>query len=224
MTKYDPFSFGQVNLGGKPAGGGAPTPDDMLFADAGPVKQAPAPADNSWSLLDESVDALLPGGAAPAADAIEFGADILGEVGPELAQPAPVAKPARTEPRVAPRPAAPVTKAKPVAAKAAANSVPTPKPPAGAGARAPGVSIQATEAAARAAASAASQSIRRSAPVLPTRRGGGVASLLVPMAVLAGGGTAASWFYLMQQNPVMAGIAGLLSLVGAAFTWLSLRG
>jgi hypothetical protein len=86
-----------------------------------------------------------------------------------------------------------------------------------------GGSIAATESAARAALTQV-VAPRRSAPVMPMRRGGSVAGLLVPIALLGLGGTAASWFYLMAQNPVMAGITALLSVVGAAFAWLSLRG
>ena len=53
MTRHDPFSYGQVQLGAdKNADAG--TPDDLLFADAGPAKKA-APADPSWELLDADV-------------------------------------------------------------------------------------------------------------------------------------------------------------------------
>ncbi|MBL8755375.1 MAG: hypothetical protein JNK15_18895 [Planctomycetes bacterium] len=224
MTKYDPFSFGQVKLGDKAPSAGGPAPDDMLFADAGPVKQAPPAAADSWALLDESVDSLLPGATAPAADAIEFGADILGEVGPEpvRAAPPPAPKVGKAQ-KATPQPAKP-------AAAAAPRSKPAVPPSSPAGKAAPvarvaGGSIQATESAARAAAAQApTQPVRRGAPMMPMRRSAGIAAVLVPLAVLAVGGTAASWFYLMQNNPVMAGIAALSSLVGAAFTRLSLRG
>ena len=46
----------------------------------------------------------------------------------------------------------------------------------------------------------------------------------LPIAICAGGGTAASWFWVMQQNPVMAGILGATTLVSALFAWLLLRG
>jgi hypothetical protein len=34
----------------------------------------------------------------------------------------------------------------------------------------------------------------------------------------------ASWMLVMQQNPVMAGIVAAITVVGAAFAWLLLRG
>ncbi|MBZ0150849.1 MAG: hypothetical protein K8J09_04895, partial [Planctomycetes bacterium] len=78
MTRYDPFSYGQVKLG---AGKEAPPadPDDLLFADAGPQK-AP-PADASWALLNEDVGSLLPGSPpeAYAAAAAQFADEVLGQ-------------------------------------------------------------------------------------------------------------------------------------------------
>ena len=197
MTRYDPFAFGEVRLDSKkePSEDG---PDDMLFADGGPVKQAP-PADSSWSLLDEDVDDLLPGkgpGQAVPEGAIEFGAEILGESLPQ-------------EP------------AKPQRAKAGTRSsegeVATAGPigpgerrtlrrrplavPGGAGAKTAGRKV-----------------------IVPTRRRRPVMSVLLPLLMCGGGGTAASWFWVMKDNPVMAAIVGTGTLVGALFAWLLLRG
>lgn len=209
MTKYDPFSFGTVNLGDKAKAPATPSsvPDDMLFAEAGPMKQAPPATDTSWALLEESVDGLLPGASATQAAAVEFGADILGEVAPEAAPLPPPVQPKATP-----------AKPKAAAVESTPRSTPTRPTP-----RAAGASIAATEAAARAAAVPTTPR-HRSPPVMPKQRRATVAGLLVPLAVLGAGGTAASWFHLMAQNPVMAGITALLSVVGAAFAWLSLRG
>ena len=89
MTRYDPYSYGQVNLGGAKKAAAA-TPDDILFADAeAPPKKGPA-ADSSWELLDADVTSLLPN-ATGSDQAVEFGAEILGETAPE-APPAPKAQ------------------------------------------------------------------------------------------------------------------------------------
>jgi hypothetical protein len=234
MSRYDPFAYGQVRLdaNAKPAGAppaGAPPagPDDMLFAEALAVKQAP-PADPSWALLEESVDQLLPGGGSPAAaGAVEFGADILGET---VDEPQAAVAPAPSRPKVATAPRA-------SAGSAAGQPATTPntKPSHGAaGKRKPAVvlppvaptpTVSSAELAAKAAQGAKKPSDppRRSG-VLPMRRGRPLAAILLPSVLTAGGGTAATWFWLTQQNPVMAGIVGLLSLVGAAFARLLLRG
>ena len=47
---------------------------------------------------------------------------------------------------------------------------------------------------------------------------------LAPLLLCVVGGTAASWFWVMQANPVMAGILGAGTLVSALFSWLFLRG
>jgi hypothetical protein len=60
-------------------------------------------------------------------------------------------------------------------------------------------------------------------PVLVRQRSS-LASLVVPLSLFAVGGTASSWIYVMQQNPVLAGITAACSVVGAAFAWLLLRG
>ncbi|MGK0205037.1 MAG: hypothetical protein ACI9S9_004124 [Planctomycetota bacterium] len=81
MTRYDPFAYGEVRLdpNKQKQDGGAPSDaDDLLFAEGESVKQAP-PADSSWSLLDEDADGLLPGASPTADEAVEFGAEILGE-------------------------------------------------------------------------------------------------------------------------------------------------
>jgi hypothetical protein len=59
---------------------------------------------------------------------------------------------------------------------------------------------------------------------VPSRRRSSAFAAIMPLALCAGGGTAASWFLVMQSNPVMAGIIGAATLVGALFSWLFLRG
>lgn len=219
MTRYDPFSYGQVRLEGASGRADASSaPDDLLFADGGAVKQGP-PADSSWGLLDENVDSLLPGGnktnSASAAGAVEFGADILGEtmpaeldgdpVGGWSRSPAPVRGNAGAAPPV---PAAGPSRSDGVFERGGSRatgkpvvSLPPPK------------SAKSSQATAR----------RQPTPV-PVRRRGSPASLLVPLSLFAVGGTASSWVYLMQQNPVLGGILAAGSVVGSVFAWLLLRG
>lgn len=214
MTRYDPFAYGNVKLDEKAAGGQA-QPEDLLFADAGPVKQAAPAAEATWGLLDEDVGSLLPGSAsgsiAAASAAAEFGADILGEVVeavPAAKKPAPAARPRAAAPRPASgpmqRPNAPSSGA--VAGRQAQAVSPTQAAP---------VAVTST---------VASPSPAKPAVVVAPRRGRPMAALLVPLVLCVGGGTGASWLLVMQQNPVMAGIAGLLTLVSATFAWLLLRG
>lgn len=218
MTRYDPFAYGNVKLDEKASGGQA-QPEDLLFADAGPVKQAPPAADASWSLLDEDVGSLLPGSApasraAASTAAAEFGADILGEV----ADAAPAAK--KPAPAARPRAAA----ARPASAPMQRPSAPS-SPSGGASAGRPTPASSAAQAVAVTAPSAAAVAVPAKAAVLvPPRRSRPMAALMVPLALCVGGGTAASWLLVMQQNPVLAGIAGLLTLVSATFAWLLLRG
>ena len=219
MTRYDPFAYGNVKLDAK-AGGAEAQPEDLLFADAGPVKQAAPAAEASWGLLDEDVGSLLPGSssassAAASTAAAEFGADILGEMGdaaPPAKKPAPAARPraAASRPASGPmqRPSAP---SNPSSGGNAGRPTPASSP------------TQPAHAAASAAVTA-SPAPAKGAVMVPPRRSRPMAALMVPLSLCVGGGTAASWLLVMQQNPVMAGIAGLLTLVSATFSWLLLRG
>jgi len=211
MTRYDPYSYGQVNLGGAKKAAAA-TPDDILFAEAEtPPKKGPA-ADSSWELLDADVTSLLPNATAPD-QAVEFGAEILGETAPE-APPAPKARP-RAAP-VPKRPAAAAKLALPVGPLVAGQVQRT------VGAR-PMAEVAAAPPEAVEVPAPRKQMITRPAPRPGLPRGARLSSTLVPAALFAGGGTGAAWLYAMQQNLVLAGIVGALSLVGAAFTWVWLR-
>ena len=221
MTRYDPFSYGQVRLGGKQAPA-AESPDDLLFADAGPKKQAPPAADSSWSLLEESVDGLLPG-AQQDAGAIEFGTEILGETAAPAAAPAPA--PASSRPRAAqgqqPPPRAPRADAGDGRPAAAGRPV-RGDAPKEVRAKVSAPAVAAASKPATTAAAAAPVAPREALP-LPRRRHRPLAGVLVPFVLCAGGGMAAAWLAITQQNPVMAAIVGSLTLVGSAFAWLSLR-
>ncbi len=196
MTRYDPFAYGQVPLSPKET---SAAPDDLLFADAGPVKQAPV-ATSDWGPPTDDAGAFRAEGGATQ-DALAFGADILGEAAPELAKPAPASKPAST------RPAAPPL-ARPVAAGAMARPVPVPSATPG----------KASEPAAKAAPA------RRAALPLPSRGGSTMLGLVVPVAIVGVGGAVASWLAFLQQNPIMGVILGVTSLVGAAIARILLRG
>lgn len=202
MTRYDPFSYGQVKLG---AGKEAPAadPDDLLFADAGPQK-AP-PADASWALLNEDVGSLLPGSPpeAYAAAAAQFADEVLGE-GPARA-PAPDL--GLMEP---PRPVA-----------AAPARAPSPA----------GRARPATTAAAPAATAAPRSSApKKAAPVasrpVMVRRSGALRSAmawLLPIVCFAGGGSVGAFVLIGQQNPIFAGIIGLTAAVAGLFARIVLR-
>ena len=220
MTRYDPFSYGNVQLG-KQGGtaGPAASPEDVLFADAGPVKQAAPATDESWSLLDEDVGSLLPGGkkAAPApSDGMDFGSEILGEA------PAPARAPAHKPATRAPSPAQP---------RGAEPALQMPASPRTAAASAPAARAVASPAAPAAASAAAPAAAAKPAKAeakapyrVPARRSRPVAAMVVPLVLCASGGTAASWMLVMQQNPVMAGLVAATTVVSAAFAWLLLRG
>lgn len=221
MTRYDPFSYGNVQLG-KQGGDAKPaaSPEDVLFADAGPVKQAAPASDDSWSLLDEDVGSLLPGGkkAAPApSDAMDFGSEILGEAPAAAPARAPAHKPATRAPAAAaPRSAEPALQM-PASPRTASASAPA--------ARTAAAAAAPTAAAAAPAAAAKPARIEAKAPYrVPTRRSRPVAAMVVPLVLCAGGGTVASWMLVMQQNPVMAGLVAATTVVSAAFAWLLLRG
>lgn len=186
---YDPFSYGQVSLGGGKKAPAA-SPDDILFADAAPPAKGKAPkgADSSWELLDADVTSLLPNAPPPAADVAEFGAEILGEA----VEPAPA--------RPAPRAPAPAPTARRTVGGPAADKVAEP-----------------------AAAPRKIEPVRQK-PAAPPPRPVRLSATVVPAGLFAAGGTGAAWLYAMQQDLVMAAIVGALSVVGAAFAWVWLRG
>lgn len=215
MTRYDPFSYGNVQIGKQGgAAGPAASPEDVLFADAGPVKQAPPAADDSWALMNEDVGSLLPGKKSSQGEAMDFGSEILGEA------PMPAQAPARPSHKPATRAPAPA------ATRAPEAVLQMPASPRTAAASSPAARAAAAPAAAAAAAPAAkpAKAEARSAAKVPMRRSRPVAAMVAPLVMCAGGGTVASWMLVMQQNPVMAGIVAAITVVGAAFAWLLLRG
>lgn len=194
MTRYDPFSYGQVPLSPKaqPA-----APDDMLFADAAPGKQ-PAPA-SDWAPPAEFGSA-FPGGGAATDETLAFGADILGEAVPAAAaRPAAVA--ARAQPAATPRTAATAAPRPQAASPMAQGKSSEPATRSPAAPRRGGVPIP-----------------------MPMPRRATMAGVIVPVVLVGVGGCGASWLYLMQQNTILAGILGLASLVGGALAWVMLRG
>jgi hypothetical protein len=207
MTQHDPFSFGQVSFGDGSKKPAAESPDELLFADAGPTKKGP-PADASWELPETAA----PAGFSPGVhsqETAEFAADILGE---SERAPAPAAKPqpAAARPAMArpqPQPAAPAARA-PVA------------PPAPAKVLAPAAAKVAAPAAASTAPRIAPRPVRAAHPLPPARP----ASTAVPLAMFVGGEGLAAWLWFGQHNLVMAGIVGALSLLGAVFARIWLRG
>ena len=200
MSSYDPFSYGQVKMGGdadapKTAASAETMPDDILFAKADPL-----PTDSSWGLLEEDMNSLLPGGGAPMTTT-QFGEDVLGAA---AAEPAPVKPRAATTPRaevaVGGRPAAALAGRPAGAGLAAKPAAPTPPVRAAAVTPAP---------------------VR--API-GFGRGRHVAGWIAPLVVLTAGGSLAAWLYLMQQNQVLGGIVIGLSIVAATFARVFFRG
>ena len=218
MTRYDPFSYGNVQIGKQGgAAGPAASPEDVLFADAGPVKQAPPAADDSWALMNEDVGSLLPGKTSSPGEAMDFGSEILGEAPMPAQAPArPSHKPATRAPAPAATRAPEAVLQMPASPRTAAASSPA--------ARAAAPAAVAASPAATAPAAKPAKAEARSAATVPMRRSRPVAAMVAPLAMCAAGGTVASWMLVMQQNPVMAGIVAAITVVGAAFAWLLLRG
>ena len=72
MTRYDPFSYGEVPLETDQRDGAAPlAEEDLLFAAQEDVKQAP-PADAGWGAAD-----VAPPAAEVTDEAMQFGAEVL---------------------------------------------------------------------------------------------------------------------------------------------------
>lgn len=209
MTRYDPFSFGQVDLTGEKAA--PPSPDDMLFADSGTsVRNAP-PEDSSWGLLDADVDSLLPG-AKTVGHGLDFGSEVLGES--MASMPMATAAPVRARPAATPRPA-PMDRA---AVASSPRSTDAPR-------REVGTRPLATPAViAESPGKSPACVVRRPSSV--GRIGGrpGLSAVVVPLVLFLGGGTGAAWLYAMQQNAMMASIVGALTLVATVFTRILLRG
>jgi hypothetical protein len=211
MTRYDPYSYGQVRLGGdKAQPATAQDPSDLLFAEAPPARPA-AKADSSWELLDADVTSLLPNAPAQA-PANDFGREVIGEAEPEAVAPVSVARP-RPAAATAPRPAlegkstgrpAQATERREVGVRALA-AVPGATEPEAAPGR-------------KGTAAPPRPPMRRLAPTRPR-----VGSLMVPAGLFASGGTGAAWLFTMQQDVVLAGITAALTLVATAFAWVLLR-
>jgi hypothetical protein len=208
MTLHDPFSYGQVSLGAgkKPA---TESPDELLFADAGPAKKAPPATDSSWELPDADAPSILPpppGVAVHSQTTADFAAEILG-VGSSAAAAKPESAPSRSA----------MGRPQPQAA------VPAPRLPA-----APPAAATARTAAPVAAGSGASTATPRPAgravrlPHAMPPRASHLTSAVVPAVLFLAGGTTAAWLY-MQHNLVMAGIVGALSLVGTVYARVWLR-
>jgi hypothetical protein len=217
MSQYDPYSYGQVNLGGKaaPAAPPGPSADDLLFA-APEVAAKAAAADTSWDALDADLSSLLPNSTAsmPATGQVEeFGADILGEELPGTAAP--------VRPRAGVRPAGVPEEGQGLASpRAARPPVAGQRAPA---ARAPGMAPPGAGLDGAHSGAKIKPPVRRPSPRRPGRAKR-VLAALVPAAVLAGGGTGAAWLCTMEQNLVLGGICGALTLVAVAFSWIWLRG
>lgn len=198
MTRYDPFSYGQVPLAGKDAApSAAPSaapaaPEDMLFAapPSAPKSGAATTAadDNDWAppANDGFADLLNQGAPAPSAtattssDPLAFGAEVLGETAPAAAA-APVRKPAGLRPT-------PLGKAK----EPARAKEPLPRRPLA--------------------------TLPPAAPRRPSAFG-----VVAPTAFAAGALAFATWLVLAQENPILGGIVAAAGLVGGAMGWLMLR-
>lgn len=246
MTRYDPFAWGEVRLDSNKqnqAGGSPPDTDDLLFAEGESVKQAP-PVASSWSLLDEDVGGLLPGASPNTDEAAEFGAQILGEGTCNEMSPAgtmdqlveqPMASELNTfgiQPALEPPS---VREAEPQACDAmAAHAMPMPSHEIGSTDPSAEPRKRREVRPRRPAASYSGSAPERPLALagqpnakskqLPSLRRFPALAAVVPVVVCAGGGTAGAWLWVMQGNPVMAGIIAAATLVSALFSWLFLRG
>lgn len=250
MTRYDPFAYGEVRLDpNRQNGGTPPDADDLLFDPGEATKQAP-PADASWSLPSEQGDAAPPMAHDPS-DAAAFGNDILGEsvdadpLYGELSSSYAAAEELGAPPEG--MPALSELMGGNVASESEAFAMPADEfvgpelidcgvPQDGQ----PQEAEVALEQPAATAPSGQSREVRRrNLPVpatkpidvarlrkrpAPRRRSRPAIAAVLPLVICAVGGTGASWFWVMQANPVMAGILVAGTLVSALFSWLLLRG
>lgn len=195
MTRYDPFAYGEVRLAANQKNGGPPPDaDDLLFDPGEATKQGPPP-DTNWSLVSEQ-DEAEPMPPPDSAAAIAFGSEILGEE--------PCVDSIYGEPAAG------------CAADEDLAAAPEPAPP-----------DQAREVRRRPLPLPSAKPIaaaKRRKRATPRRRSRPILAALVPLMLCAGGGIGASWFWVMQYNPVLAGILGAATVVSSLFSWLWLRG
>lgn len=206
MTGYDPFAYGQVRLGagqGKPQG----SPDDILFAEAGPLPGKPAAAKNSdWDPVDPVAPAGVPNGAMPQA-VQDFAGDVLGEAVPTGApQFGAVAGGGGFGGERAPVGFAPQATADQAAQPRRAQ----PTRPAGAGS-------QAAPARPKEKLAPARRPLPMQLDAHPS-----AAALLVPLLVVAAGFVGAAWTASTGGMPVLGALVGVATLIAAAFARISL--
>jgi len=249
MTRYDPFAHGQVRLGSDNQGDEGPSnAEDMLFDPGEPTKQAPPP-DPSWS-MNVTQKVAEPTGGVDGSEAMAFGNDILGEqdadADPIYGQPMPSCAGNTSEDQTADG-AAPLPGL--MGHEATGDSSAFAMPQEELGGRelidcevpgedglpdASGLSQPTVAAVARVegrlsrrrttASSRASESVERVSLFAPRSRKRSLFAALLPLILCLSGGTAVSWFWVMQHNPVMAGILGAATAVSAMFSWILLRG
>lgn len=250
MTRYDPFAYGEVHLDPKKQGGPPPNAEDLLFDPGEATKQAPPP-DASWSLLSGEPSG-LPAGSPDRSEAVAFGSEILGEDDADadplygdamLGQPSPEQ---RAEPvddagplsdlmahdSAGEAPPFSMPKDEFVGRELIDCEVPSDRGPSGAAPVSTSVAMSGGGRESRPVrrqpmpmrSAQGSGNTERSAPIMPSRRRRSPLTAILPCALCVGGGTGASWFWVMQHNPVMAGILGVATAVGAMFTYLLLRG
>jgi len=206
MTRYDPFSYGQLPMGEK--GPGPSSPDDILFDPAASPHQAGSPAMargkaqlNQWEAAgnDGFADLLSPGAGQSAAqvdaNAMAFGAEVLGEVDAAAPAPARARQQRIQETKAKPKSATPAATVGGMASAADAQEAPKQKQPLP----------------------------RRELEPMPLRRRSVVLSLFGTLSVAGGGLAAAGWLYFVQHNPILGGIVAAASVVAGAITWLLLR-
>lgn len=221
MTRYDPFAYGEVRLAANQKNGGPPPDaDDLLFDPGEATKQGPPP-DTNWSLVSEQ-DEAEPMPPPDSAAAIAFGSEILGEepcVDSIYGEPAAGCA---ADEDLAAAPADEFVEQElidcdlPDSSAMGEAVAPEPAPP-----------DQAREVRRRPLPLPSAKPIaaaKRRKRATPRRRSRPILAALVPLMLCAGGGIGASWFWVMQYNPVLAGILGAATVVGSLFSWLWLRG
>ncbi|MFM1871651.1 MAG: hypothetical protein RL398_1073 [Planctomycetota bacterium] len=205
MTGYDPFAYGQVRLNGgqsKPQG----SPDDILFADAGPLPGKASPAKNSdWDPVEPTVEPVAKSAPMPAA-AQEFASEVLGEAPQAMA---PQFGGGGNYGGVAGEAGASFGGASPTPGGAAPRR-PRAERPAGPGG--PAAPARPKEKLAPA---------RRPMPMQLDAQPGASAAA-VPLLVIAAGTGGAAWAATAGGMPVMAALVGAATLIAAAFARISL--
>jgi len=194
MTRYDPFTYGEVKLDGE-TDSGKQLSEDLLFEGAGPAPQSEPEEDASdWAALDDSSDAMLPG-----VDVAEMSASMgAGAIDGSALQSAQ-------------------SQGGPAAAESASTTSQQMQRVDADQSGATGCSGNSQPLRHRKLKAISARQLPYRPP--PTRPLG----MLVPPLVLVVGGGVGAFFYTQEQNVIMAGLIAAATVTAACFTRVLFR-